>query len=195
MKIQHFVTDFFDTNVYLFEKNNKCFMVDCGGSVQDTKRRLASFGIWPDFLLLTHGHIDHISSLSLFENSDTQIIIHSADQHYLCDPSFNLSTAILGQAVTFDLLCANEEIDLSQYGIEIIHTPGHSPGSVCYRVEDVLFSGDTLFCQGIGNTSFPGGDALTEMNSVRQLLEINDNLTVYPGHGPSTTIFKERKSF
>ncbi|MBQ6947771.1 MAG: MBL fold metallo-hydrolase [Clostridia bacterium] len=195
MIMKHFITDLLDANVYLFTKNHKCFMVDCGGTPESTRYQLENIGWWPDYLLLTHGHYDHISALDLFSNGKTRIVIHSEDAKYLNDPQYNLSGMLMGKDTCFEIETDDGDFLKNEYGIYMLHTPGHSPGSVCYAVDDVLFTGDTLFCNGIGNTAFPGGNYAQEIDSVQKLLSLEINYKVCPGHGPATYLFDERKSF
>ncbi len=194
MNVQTITTDFFDSNIYLFSRNGKRFLVDCGGTPENMKQMLEQLSFWPDYVLLTHGHIDHVLSLSLFADGVT-VIIHPEDAKYLTDPSFNLSGMLLGRKMTFDVPVGDGGFLWEDFGIRMIHTPGHSPGSVCYLIDDCLFSGDTLFCGGIGNTSFPGGDYELEICSVRRLLALDGNITLYPGHGPSGSISAEKNMF
>ncbi len=191
MKIHTIISDLLDSNIYLFEKNNKKFMIDCGGSPEYVTNQLNSLDFTPDYILLTHGHIDHISALSAFDFQNTVLVIHPDDAHYLTDPSFNLSTQLLGKGVAFDIKSSNGGFLEEQFGIKILHTPGHSPGSVCYLLDGILFSGDTLFCNGIGNTIFPGGDYALEISSIKKLLILPPKTLVYSGHGIQTTIQNE----
>lgn len=191
MNVIQFTTDFFDSNNYLFEKNGVKFMVDCGGTTQYTANVLKQYNFIPDIVLLTHGHIDHILALSALKELGAKVFIHSNDACYLTDSSYNLSSYLIGQNFVCDCNTIDEQV-LKEYGIDVLHTPGHSPGSVCYLIDDILFSGDTLFCGGIGNTSFPGGDHKTEITSVKRLLLLDKAITVYPGHGPKTTIAAEQ---
>ena len=169
-------------------------MVDCGGTPENTMAQLKRLDFRPDYLLLTHGHIDHIASLQAVSALGAQIIIHPDDAHYLTDPDFNLSTMLIGKEFMFAGAVSDGAFLESEFNIKMLHTPGHSPGSVCYLTEDTLFSGDTLFCNGIGNTAFPGGDYDREIYSVKQLLQLDGNIQVYPGHGKFTTIFAERNT-
>ena len=169
-------------------------MVDCGGTVEGIRAMLKNFDFWPDHLLLTHGHIDHILALPLFSKTDTKVYIHKNDAHFLSDPNFNLSTRLIGTRFVWDHVFFDYDELPKDLGIDVIHTPGHTPGSVCLAVGEHLFSGDTLFCDGIGNTIFPGGDYDMEIQSIQDLFELPLKTAVYPGHGPSTTIEAEKNT-
>ena len=162
------------------------------------------------FILATHGHIDHIAAADHWrDQTGASLLIHQDDADCLTDPSRNLSM-ILGQTRVFrpaeNHVTDQQIIDLDEtYRICVWHTPGHSAGSVCYLLEEenrpiALFSGDTLFCRSIGRTDLGGDSAqmvaslsrLGRMAKERQLTEEND-LAVYPGHGPQTWLLNEIK--
>jgi len=194
MDIRFIVTDFFDSNVYLFERNGKKIMVDCGGTEDGMANILKSIDFWPDYLLLSHGHIDHILALPIFLNTRTKIFVHTSDAHYLRNPNYNLSPKLIGRDFKwFESVYDYGDLP-KELGVEVIHTPGHTPGSVCFLIDKHLFSGDTLFCGGIGNTSFPGSNYAAEILSVQKLLTLSPDITVYPGHGSSTTIGQEQNT-
>lgn len=184
MIVHTVTTDFFDSNVYLFERNGKRFMIDCGGT--DT----ASLVIKPDIILLTHAHIDHILSLRDFKQCD--IYVHKEEIPFLFDPGLNLSPQLIGKPYIFDGDYKDYHDLPSEYGIKVIHTPGHTPGSVSIQIDEYLFSGDTLFLGGIGNTSFPLGNEREERISLQKLFELPPDTIVFPGHGARTTIGQEK---
>ncbi len=192
MKVRSFITDFFDSNIYLLDINEYKIMIDCGGTPIYIKTLLADNLFEPDYVLLTHGHIDHILSLSALNEAKTKVFIHKEDKKYLIDPDYNLSSRLIGSDFVWDASVYDYDSLPDVLGIEVIHTPGHSPGSVALKIDNCLFTGDTLFCNGIGNTAFPGGSLETELNSVKKLLTLSGNTIVYPGHGPATTIAKEQ---
>ena len=169
-------------------------MIDSGGSCESMKKLLSDINFEPDYILLTHGHIDHILSLPVFTTTNSKIFIHQADAHFLKDPSYNLSVSLTGQQFIFKSQVFDYKELPKELGIRVIHTPGHTPGSVCFMVQGHLFSGDTLFCGSIGNTIFPGGDYQTEITSVRNLLTLPLDTVVHPGHGCSTTIENEQNT-
>lgn len=194
MNIQSFVTDFFASNVYLFERGGKKVMIDCGGTQQGTLQKLSQLAFAPDYILLTHGHIDHILSLPAFVDK-AKIFISQTDSHYLTIPAFNLSEQLIGRKFEFSENVYDYAKLPDELKIEVINTPGHTPGSVCLLADKHLFTGDTLFNGSIGNTGFPGGNYDTEISSVKKLLALPEDIIVYPGHGPTTTIKNEKMFF
>lgn len=145
-------------------------------------------------VLLTHGHCDHTNALYGF--AGVPIVMHPADEIMLRDSAWSLAapmgldTREKPPATVF----VQEGARLQYAGLEItvMHLPGHTLGSVAYRIGDALFTGDTLFRRGYGRTDFPGGDFGQLRQSLRRLLKMEENLWVYPGHGAATTIFEER---
>lgn len=144
-------------------------------------------------VLLTHGHFDHTGALFAF--AGTPIYIHPADEIMLTDPEWSVGgrfgdTAPRPPATHF----VQEGMRLRLAGIDIVvmHLPGHTLGGVAYRMEDALFTGDTLFCRAYGRVDHPGGDFSALMGSLRWLLKSEEDLRVYPGHGRPTTLFQER---
>ena len=191
MNIQSFVTDFFDSNIYLLKRGSKNIMIDCGGTEKGTLQKLSQLAFVPDFVLLTHGHIDHILALPAVA-AKAKIFISSIDKHYLTTPAFNLSEQLIGRKFEFGTNVYDYSQLPNELDINVLDTPGHTPGSVCLLMDKNLFTGDTLFCGGIGNTGFTGGSYEAEIKSVKRLLSLPEDIIVYPGHGPTTTIKNEK---
>lgn len=149
-------------------------------------------------IVLTHGHLDHISAVGEIKSkTGAEILIHRDDASMLTDPRENLS-AFSGEnirAPAADRLLEDEElISVGDLEFEVLHTPGHSPGGICLKSDNVLFTGDTLFAGSIGRTDFPGSDYETLMRSIRErLMILPEDTTIYPGHGPKSTIGQERR--
>lgn len=145
-------------------------------------------------ILLTHGHFDHIAGVKrLKAETGAPVAIHREDADMLFDAEKNLS-----RGFGLDITAAPADIELTQQiytfaGVEVkvLHTPGHSPGSVCYFIEDAIFSGDTLFNLGVGRTDFPGGNFQTLKGSLEKLKLVQGEYAVYPGHGHSTSLAYE----
>ena len=144
-------------------------------------------------VLLTHGHFDHTGALSAFEGCP--IYIHRLDAPMLGDPYLSVAQIVHDRKprpAATDMLEDGDVLHLAGLEIHVVHTPGHTPGGVTYRIGDALFTGDTLFQGSCGRTDFPGGSWETEQRSIRRLLSLPGNYTVYPGHGPQTTLAAER---
>lgn len=192
MEIKRITSGLFLTNNYLLIENNHAILIDCG---LDLINKLNLNGLILDAILLTHGHIDHIASINSF---DCPIYIYENEEEFLSNNNLNLSQAF---NIEFKFnhkrvikLKNNEIISLLGHSIKVFHTPGHTRGSVCYLIDDYLFTGDTLFQVGIGRTDFVTGSYPDIISSVNFILNnFKDDLIIYPGHGESTTIEFEKK--
>lgn len=148
------------------------------------------------YVLLTHCHFDHILGAdTLREQFGAKIVIGKLDEKGLCDTSFSLSHLVGMSQTPFyaDKTVSNEEIlSVAEEKIRVLHTPGHTEGSVCYIIEDAIFTGDTLFAGSVGRCDFPTGDGSALMKSLEKLSHLDKNYKVYPGHGESTDILTEK---
>ena len=146
----------------------------------------------------THGHVDHIAAnADLKEKTSAQLCIHSADADMLVNPQKNLSFFI-GTPVTSPepdrLLSDGDILEAGTIRLEVMHTPGHSQGSICLLGDQHIFTGDLLFAGGIGRYDFPGSSYEDLMDSLQKVMALDDTLVVYSGHGPATTIGDERRT-
>lgn len=150
------------------------------------------------WILLTHGHFDHIGSVADIKRATgARVAIHGDDAAMLTDARLNLSD-YFGMSETQcpadRLLGDGDRIGIGSAAISVLHTPGHTAGSCCFLAGDSLFSGDTLFSGSVGRTDFPGGDAGRLLASIRErLLVLPDGVAVYPGHGNPTAIEREKR--
>lgn len=148
------------------------------------------------YVLLTHCHFDHILGAdTLREQFGAKIVIGKLDEKGLCDTSFSLSHLVGMSQTPFyaDKTVSNEEIlSVAEEKIRVLHTPGHTEGSVCYIIEDAIFTGDTLFAGSVGRCDFPTGDGSALMKSLEKLSHLDKNYKVYPGHGEPTDILTEK---
>lgn len=199
-EIQQFVVGAVATNCYLvFHKDTKeGFVVDPGGEAERIREAVKKNGVCLRGILLTHGHFDHVDAAkSLQEMYQVPVYAHIQEQKTLEDANVNMSV-MMGQPKVYEadeFLKDEQTIEIAGFGIRVLFTPGHTQGGCCYYIprEDILFSGDTLFCGSVGRTDFPGGSMATLVQSIRhKLLVLPERTQVLPGHDARTTIEQER---
>ena len=182
------------TNCYLLEDLDAktCAVIDPGDQADDIAREIEKAGLTPVMLLITHGHFDHVLGVpGLLEHyPGLPVYVHEkevnwgrkGDQYMLMNPVENIHTVKEGDVIDFGGL-----------PIQVLHTPGHSLGSVTYRAGDVLFCGDTLFAGSCGRTDFVGGSYRQILQSLKRLVSLEGDLRVCPGHEGVTTTARERE--
>lgn len=173
-------------------------IIDPGAESAAIMKRVKALGFDIKFIVLTHAHFDHIGALKeLKEATKAEIAIHTDDAQSL--PLGNNLGAVFGFSfppppAPDRLLKDGDSLDLGKQRFLVLHTPGHTPGGICLLGGGVVFTGDTLFNAGIGRTDLPGGNADELLESINtKLMVLPDNTTVYPGHGPNSTIGQERR--
>lgn len=181
-----------ETNCYIVSlpHRNDCIVIDPGDEYE--KIITAANGKTIEAVLLTHGHYDHTGALSRFS---CPVYMHPADEIMLTDAAWSaMGTGSNFEPRTADTHYVMEGATLTLAGmdIQVLHTPGHTPGCVCYLFDGALFTGDTLFNHGYGRTDLPGGNFRELVASLRRLYRMDESLPFYPGHGPHSTIGKER---
>ncbi|QEK12074.1 MBL fold metallo-hydrolase [Crassaminicella thermophila] len=175
----------------------KACVIDPGGDAEEILNYIKKNDLDLAFILLTHAHGDHIGGIpKIKEKIDIPVLVHEDDGYMLSDGNKNLSNLMSGpnvEIVADRLLKDGESIELGNLKLQIIHTPGHTRGSICIKVDNILFTGDTLFANSIGRTDLEGGSFEKIIDSIkRKLLVMDDNIKVLPGHGPMSTIGIER---
>ena len=187
-----------DNNCYLIvdEKTNKSALVDCSEYSEKMINLIGNTDL--EYILLTHGHCDHIAGAKqIKEKYNAKIVIAANDEPMLHSGRLSLAVFIGGEQNDADadvIVKDNDKIILGNIEITVISTPGHTKGSVCYLAENSLFSGDTLFYCSCGRTDFPSGSVEEMMNSLKRLKNLEGDYTVYTGHGSHTTLNFERKN-
>ena len=173
----------YQANCYVVgcKETNEGVVIDPGDEPSRIVREITKSGITIRHILITHGHIDHIGGAAeLRKILKAPLMIHALDASGL-NPGPDA------------LLSDGQEIHVGTYTLSVIHTPGHSPGGVCFHAPGAVFTGDTLFAGSIGRTDFQGGDYNALIKGVREkIFPLGDDLRVYPGHGPASTIGRER---
>lgn len=201
LKVNHYVVGPVQTNCYfaINEETKELLVIDPGASAKQLAERIWQEGCKPVAILLTHGHFDHATGAEELaqEFDGIPIYVYEDDKETLADPQMNVSYMI-GRELVFhadEFLKDEQEIDLAGFHIRVLHTPGHTPGGCCYYFpyEDVVFTGDSLFCGSIGRTDLKGGSSSQLVRAVKdKLMSLPDRTTVYPGHNDITSIEHER---
>ena len=196
MKIATFLTTQLQTNTYLVLEGASAFVVDPGGRAKEIAEYAKKEGAKIEAVLLTHAHFDHTGGVAELQELGAEVLLHRDDAALLTSGG-NLAAELGGTLRGFvpDVtLCGGETLTVAGLGVRVVHTPGHTAGSVCYIVEDCIFSGDTLFELSYGRTDFPTGSFSSLRNSiVNKLFALSGDYRVYPGHGAPTTLGFERK--
>ena len=188
LKIHTLTLGMYQTNTYIIhEENSKsCCVIDPGYQANTILEKLDELGLSLDAVLLTHGHFDHVGAVKdLAADTDCRVFLCAEDTQL--PPMFTA-----GNLFYTDTYTEGSILKIAGLYIHVKHTPGHTPGSVCLLVDDVIFSGDTLFAGGCGRTDI-GGDWVAIQNSLKRLGEIEGYFKVLPGHGESTTLAYEKR--
>ena len=201
LKYESVVVGPLETNCYLIHcsETSECAIVDPGAEASKILRLIASKELRPVILLNTHGHIDHIgANKEIKERFDIPLFIHRHDEPMLKSVQQSELSFILGaqdSPAPDKYLEDGQTIQVGQSSLKVIHTPGHSPGSVIFLGDGFLLSGDTLFFGGVGRTDLPGGSWPELVDSIKtKILTMPDEMPVLPGHGPFTSVGQEKRS-
>ncbi len=180
------------TNCYILEDEKKIAVIDPGDEAERILEVLEETEGTVEYILLTHGHYDHTTAVPELHRAlpEAKIYIHQADANGAGSRLFPLA----GQVDGLLLYDEGDALPLGSLTIEVLHTPGHSKGSVTLRAGDVLFTGDTLFAGSMGRTDLSGGDEGEIMASLKRLGELEGSFTVCPGHMQTSTLDQERKT-
>lgn len=198
MKILTFKRGVMFTNCYfVVNDDHHCVMVDAGGDADFFMDKLTSKNLILDYILLTHGHFDHITAIgNLQMKLQVPIYIHRLDAECLVNPEISYMREYGGIDTPFlpaeHLIDDGDRIPFGDDFFEVIHTPGHTEGSVTYKIASSLFTGDTLFSGSVGRCDLYGGDHFELICSLHKLRELDGDYHIYPGHGASTSLQNER---
>ncbi len=169
-------------------------VIDPGGNASEIHRAIGESGLDIKVIVLTHGHSDHIAALrDIQDRTGGEVAIHREDADFL-ETSSQFGISYRTPHLPDRLLHEGDTIDIGNLSLVVLHTPGHTPGSICLLTGDKVFTGDTLFRKGIGTTLMPGSSRRQLIESIQtRLMVLPDNTIVYPGHGRETTIGAERR--
>ncbi|WP_291081923.1 MBL fold metallo-hydrolase [Dietzia sp. UBA5065] len=214
MRIVGFPAGMFQTNCYIVSDDaGDCVVVDPGQDAEaQVRKEISEAGLRPRAVLLTHGHLDHIwNAQKVADHYGVPAYIHPDDRAMLADPAKGLSLDLSAMLKGVEFVEPAQVIEvfdgdtlrLGSMSFDVDHVPGHSPGSVSFRItvpteegpRTVVLGGDVLFQDGVGRTDLPAGDTEVLMQSIsKKFLVLDDDAVVLPGHGPSTTIGRERRA-
>ena len=196
--IEKIVCGGFETNTYIISNEGKCIIVDPGLDFYDYSLEIKN-KYEVEAILITHGHIDHIDGIKYFSN--VPIYIHELDEEFLYDSKLSLynwmglRSPFMKNSLKINRIKENDVLNLIGFEFKVIHTPGHTRGSVCYLYKNKLLSGDTLFKNSCGRTDFPTGSPSDMRKSLKRIVsEFSDMIDVYPGHEGKTKIKDEKKN-
>lgn len=187
-------------NCYIIgsKKDNEAIVIDAGGDHEEILNILKKHALALRFLINTHAHFDHVGGVKPLQDlTGAKFLLHEEDiplLNHLTDQTDAFGLPSISLPKIDRSLADNEEIFIGKETIRVIHTPGHSPGSICFFIDDAVFAGDTLFAGSIGRTDLYGGSYTKLINSIKtRLFTLEDHVIVYPGHGTFTTIGEEKR--
>ena len=199
MVIQKVCSGMVMSNSYFVGDGEKGVLIDVGADADDIFKMVDKAKMEPKMILLTHCHFDHIESLNIVREAyHIPVGIHREDAAGLINPRQN-GSILIGVQMIFDeaevMLFDGQEIEVGSITYQVIHTPGHTMGGICFLAEDCLFCGDTIFKLSVGRTDLGDGDHRLLIQSIKdRILSLGNHIKLYPGHGPFTTVKDERSA-
>jgi hydroxyacylglutathione hydrolase len=183
----------YEENCYLVmdEDTKELAVIDPGGQANLLAKEIKILDAKPKFILLTHGHSDHVDGVVELANElNIPFYINEKEEEYMKNDNFVFGS--LPKASGY--LKEGDTLSLGENNIKVIETPGHTPGGICFLINNDLFTGDTLFNGSVGRSDFPGGNGIQLVKNIKEkLCPLGDDIKVYAGHGPSSTIGYEKK--
>jgi hydroxyacylglutathione hydrolase len=201
MKIIKFTLGSFDVNNYLVysEDSLQAVLIDTCDQPDVILKKIDELNLNLIYVINTHGHGDHIiGNRQILEKTEAKLLIHELDADYLLDPNLNLSAFFItsvNSPPAFKLLRGGDIIKLDNFELKVLHTPGHTPGHITLATQEHAFVGDVIFQGSIGRTDLPLASSQQLVDTIRKVIYSLPNHTIlYPGHGPDTTVGKEKES-
>lgn len=189
----------FAENTYLIIEKDECIIVDPGASLQEIKSYIEEEQLTIKYILLTHGHVDHIIGVNdLLKEYDVDVYIHETERDFLFDPNLNLSGTMYKKIVITEkkqvkTFTEQDTFMIKDEEVKVIHLPGHTRGSSAFLYKRFLFVGDTIFTDGVGRTDLPTGSNVQLEESINKLLNsFSDNTVLYSGHGKRSTVLTQK---
>ena len=189
LKIHTMALGMYQTNCYIIHEENAktCCVIDPGYDAGRVLNQVRQLGLTVGAILLTHGHFDHVGAVR-------DIAADTGCRVFICPEDLSMPEMMTAGPLYYtDTYGEGDTLSLAGLTIHVIHTPGHTPGSVCLLTENAMFSGDTLFAGSCGRVDLPGGDWSTILRSLKRLAAMQTDFDVYPGHAESTTLSREKR--
>lgn len=191
----------FAENTYIIIEKDEAVIIDPGASLEAIKTLLEENELTLKFVLLTHGHVDHIICVNdLIEEYDIDVYVHELERDFMFDPNLNLSgmmykKIIVNQKKNIKTFTNKQLFTINDKTIEVLHVPGHTRGCSAFKYKNKVFVGDTIFSDGVGRTDLPTGSNVQLEESINILLNnYTDNTVLYPGHGKHTTVLTQKNN-
>lgn len=191
----------FAENTYVIKEKNEAVIIDPGANIDEIKAFIDENSLVVKYVLLTHGHFDHIFSINeVIESFDCDVYCHESERDFMFDPNLNLSSMTYKKITVKNKSKVKtykdeDEFELQFNNVKVIHNPGHTRGSSSFQYKKSVFVGDTLFKDGVGRTDLPTGSQSALERSINKLLnKFSANTILYPGHGPHTTVLSVKNT-
>lgn len=197
MKVESMAVGMIGTNCYLLwdeSAENAAAIIDPGGEAERILQRIEALSLQPKMILLTHGHFDHVLGVPALLKAYPGLPVYITEVDYPLAVTGGQFHYPMGEVDSVCFYDDGDNVTLGSLCIDVLRTPGHTPGGVVLRVNDILFTGDTLFAGSCGRTDFEGGSTADMQCSLKRLKDLDGDYVVYPGHMQSTTLEQERKT-